>query len=412
MNETRKNILFLFTSRYPGGAAESFIEPELELLSPLYSEIHVFPLIDAPQEVERSLPANVILHKAFVFSGKKISVLSPYVIKIIFSEFFHSKNKFRWIANFRMSLRNLFQSLQRANAFNDFLSSFDGNITLYSFWMEDWVTTLSLLKQRNKKINFYCKTHGYDLYEYRRPEGFIPWRYFQLKNVSAVFAVSNAGHEYLTNLYPYFSKKIQVNRLGILSHGIVNPIPKSECIHVVSCANVVKVKRVLLLLRRLHGLSIAIKWVHFGDGPLFNELEKESKVLERSPLEIILKGSVSKAEIMEWYKTQPVDMFIHLSDSEGGVPLALQEAVSCGIPVLACSTGGVVEIVNQDTGVLLPIEHSQDMFEKSFNEVFMHFSRNEERRSVCRQFWKENFDLSIGVNALKRKFDELNNCNA
>jgi glycosyltransferase involved in cell wall biosynthesis len=105
-------------------------------------------------------------------------------------------------------------------------------------------------------------------------------------------------------------------------------------------------------------------------------------------------------------------MFIHLSDSEGGVPLALQEAVSCGIPVLACSTGGVVEIVNQDTGVLVPIEHSQEMFEKAFNEVFMHFSRNEERRSVCRQFWKENFDLSTGVNALKRKFDELNNCNA
>ncbi|MBK8614434.1 MAG: glycosyltransferase [Flavobacteriales bacterium] len=54
----------------------------------------------------------------------------------------------------------------------------------------------------------------------------------------------------------------------------------------------------------------------------------------------------------------PWTLFLHLSSTEGGALVALQEAASFGIPLLAADVGGVGETVGPTTGILLPSEPS------------------------------------------------------
>jgi glycosyltransferase involved in cell wall biosynthesis len=59
------------------------------------------------------------------------------------------------------------------------------------------------------------------------------------------------------------------------------------------------------------------------------------------------------SEVHAVYRSQKVDGFILLSDSEG-IPVSIMEALSYGIPVIATDTGGVSEIVTDTNGILLP----------------------------------------------------------
>ena len=48
------------------------------------------------------------------------------------------------------------------------------------------------------------------------------------------------------------------------------------------------------------------------------------------------------------------DLFVNMSLSEG-IPVSIMEAISFGIPIIATNVGGNAEIVNDETGVLIPL---------------------------------------------------------
>jgi glycosyltransferase involved in cell wall biosynthesis len=56
---------------------------------------------------------------------------------------------------------------------------------------------------------------------------------------------------------------------------------------------------------------------------------------------------------MAHYRDHPVDLFISTTASEGGRPVSMAEALSCGVPVVATDVGGVPEIVAEDHGWLV-----------------------------------------------------------
>ena len=89
--------------------------------------------------------------------------------------------------------------------------------------------------------------------------------------------------------------------------------------------------------------------VFLGDGPLRSEFEMRCKDLK-------LDGDVFFAgvrrDIREWLPH--FDLFVLSSDWEG-VSLALLEAMSAGLPVIATAVGGTPEIVlDEDSGILIP----------------------------------------------------------
>src|SRR5690606_35919751 len=83
----------------------------------------------------------------------------------------------------------------------------------------------------------------------------------------------------------------------------------------------------------------AIQWHHFGDGPQMSLLEREKSEISIKNLTITLHGRVENSKIYDFYRYNPVDLFINLSSSEG-IPVSIMEAISCGIPVVATNVGG------------------------------------------------------------------------
>jgi colanic acid/amylovoran biosynthesis glycosyltransferase len=67
-----------------------------------------------------------------------------------------------------------------------------------------------------------------------------------------------------------------------------------------------------------------------------------------------MRYNVDHAQVIDYYTTNHIALFLSLSSREG-LPVSLMEAISCGIPLLATTVGGVSEVVNENTGRLAPI---------------------------------------------------------
>jgi N6-L-threonylcarbamoyladenine synthase len=155
-----------------------------------------------------------------------------------------------------------------------------------------------------------------------------------LAHTDRVFCASQAGIDHLRGRHPGHAALFELARLGTNDHGMA-PAPTGEGpLHVVSCANLVPLKRVGLLVEALAQVRTPVRWTHFGDGPEREALEAAIAGLPPH-VEARLMGNVANTALLAWYRAHPVDRFVHLSASEGGVPVALQEAASFGIPLLA-----------------------------------------------------------------------------
>ena len=112
-----------------------------------------------------------------------------------------------------------------------------------------------------------------------------------------------------------------------------------------------------------HWLEVARRLVeshpdaHFllvGDGPLRAELEELARTLRlRSVHWVGLQKDVSQY-------LSAMDLFLMTSEFEG-LPLALLEAMSCELPVVVTSVGGIAEVVTPESARLCAFEDLDDL---------------------------------------------------
>lgn len=95
------------------------------------------------------------------------------------------------------------------------------------------------------------------------------------------------------------------------------------------------------------------KVIIIGDG---NEKRKLSNLIENLKLEnnILLLGRKDRTEILKILYSG--DLFVHPSRGEN-FSVAIIEALSTGLPVVATQCGGASECINQKNGVLVPIDN-------------------------------------------------------
>jgi len=86
-----------------------------------------------------------------------------------------------------------------------------------------------------------------------------------------------------------------------------------------------------------------------GDGSERANLEKQCKDLGIRNL-VEFAGEVPHSELSHYY--HKADVFIMPSLSEG-FGIAALEAMACGVPVVASRTGGLVDIISEDAGILV-----------------------------------------------------------
>ena len=116
----------------------------------------------------------------------------------------------------------------------------------------------------------------------------------------------------------------------------------------------------LLRDRGLHGEL----WLA-GDGRLRPQLESfaHSFGMQHS---VKFLGTVPHEELMRIYRETPISIVVLASTDLGngvheGIPVALVEAMSYGIPVVATETGGTPELVKPGTGLLVPAGRAAEL---------------------------------------------------
>lgn len=395
---TKRNKLLLVTNTFPFGHGESFIENEVQYLSESFDEVYILPVnandINKEQNTRLlKLPINVRV----VESYEKSFSYKRGVFSCIFNEFSNSIT-LKKLAN-RDNLRLFFGSLKRAmscyDSFEEILKKYKlENQVVYSYWGEFWNVPFISLK-RKYGFSLVSRFHGYDVYYEVHPNEYFPFKPYLLNNLNGVYPISERGLEYLNNRFA-IKNDLACYRLGIKPHDFSNEFnDKGKGVNIVSCAGMKEVKQIHLLIEALCNLSISVVWNHMGDGPLRKELEEKAQQLP-SNVQWTFHGNVSNQEVHQFYKEHPVDLFVNSSKSEG-IPVAIMEAMSYGVPVVAPNVGGISEIVtSSDVGWLL----SEKVTAEEIKNAIVQYNVMEEAKKLAlrqsaRKEWAANYDASV-----------------
>jgi glycosyltransferase involved in cell wall biosynthesis len=348
--------LWLFTTRFPYGLREAFLENELPVLCAHFDRVVIFPEHRDP--MVRSLPANAeirtLVGDPYAAASVGQLLLRPRLVWSLLRSLWRDAPSYRaWRRQWPELRSRIAQLIHRAACLEAEWSRQEHpeTITLYAYWTHDWATVLGLIRMRHPAMQFFSRGHGFDVFEEQNRDHWIPFRSFQLRHLSRVYCASRTGMEHLQASHPAHRDLFVLSRLGTRDHG-PGPLPQEGPLHVVSCSFLIPRKRVMLLVQALALVKRPVRWTHFGSGE--EEQSVRAAVAASIPhVQVDLRGMTPNHEIMQWYKSEPVDVFVHLSRLEGGVAVAVQEAMSFGIPVIAADSGGVREIMTPQAGVLL-----------------------------------------------------------
>ncbi len=383
--------LVCYTLSYPYGRAEqSFLQPEMELLQEYFDEIYLVPLSADNKKVSLNeklklidLPEGQVLDKKLFI--KRFLTLS-------FQDFSRRPLKFLKIIRSYMSYVKTLclhqQSLERALYKLELTGE---NTVHYSYWLNDWATILSGISTIPSRLKV-SRAHGFDLYEERSQYGFQLFRQSQLDKFHKVFTVSEMGRRHLGSIFPSFSSKIEVARLGSPSLRHIVDRQRSNTYRLHSCSSLIPLKRVDRIIETLRHSKSRIHWTHAGDGPEKQQILEQAKMLpEHVSYEFL--GHLEWKENLKYYEDNWIDLFIHFSSSEG-IPVAIMEALSAGIPVMATNVGGVPEIVN-DPLLVAENEIGESLAKRIDKLLSSGKSRESVYREQLRDFWSKNYSAEV-----------------
>ncbi|MCY7410433.1 MAG: glycosyltransferase, partial [Chitinophagales bacterium] len=282
----------------------------------------------------------------------------------------------------------------------------DSELIIYSNWA-DWRALAAT--QVSKNVIAVSRAHNADVYFERHPKSYLPFRKLLLENLDAVFFISENGKAYtVSKMLGGLKKDLLVARLGTPFKGR-NPDADEKVLTVVSCSRMDRVKRIDLIGDILCKSNLPIRWIHFGDGNSRNELEVLRKEwMKKLPsLTIEFMGNVSNEQVMQFYLSHHVDLFINTSEYEG-IPVAMMEAMSTGIPVMATNAGGVNELVNDENGKLIQQPVNIEEAAKWLHKFYSLSSEEKKlKREKAFEMWNKNFNAAINSLVFAKELLEL-----
>ncbi len=391
--------LILFTTSYPyiSGGEQNFIEMEAAYLLSAFERVIIVPekhagprnqypsgfeLDDSYADYMRS-HAGLNRFFAGLFSEllyqeiirKPRLLIKPQFLKRLIFTAGHAELTSHWLIRWMR---------ERGLKPQDYL--------LYTYWFTEVTLGLGLAKRILPDLRLVSRAHRYDLYEEVNVPPYWPCRERSLSTVDAVFSVSENGAAYLQRRYPGFESKIKVSRLGLESPGFVTRPSSDDIFRIVSCSKLVPVKRVGLLMQGIAAAaaqrpSQKFHWCHIGVGPLQHNLEDALTALPGN-VTACFAGYAGQAHVFDYYRQNPIDVFINTSASEG-TPVTIMEAISCGIPVIATAVGGSVEIVSEQNGRLTIADPSPEQVAEA---LLSFWDQLGDKRAGSLKTWEQYYD--------------------
>lgn len=402
MGQTQGLLLITETWPWDGAVESSFIEPELPHLVEHFHRVIVMPTLRRGDL--RTLPLGVELDTRLAdnLDGRwRRDILCNSAIwrspKWLLHELLEKTFAYSSPRLIRRMLRFAADAFRATAAVELHLEArAEPSVVLYSYWCTapTMGALLAAARHPSRVLPVVTRVHGYDLFEARHSPPVLPFRSEVMRRLNFVICASQAAIEHTYKQYPQFGDKLRLFRLGVKPATCRAVASADGSIRIVSCSATVDFKRVDLIFSALQLVATAkpkstIVWTHFGGGPGFTALRDKCR---RAPanMRVHLAGHVANDVILEHYEKTPVDVFVHLSCTEGGVPVAIQEALSFGIPVVAAAAGGVPEAVDSEVGELLPLATSADAVRDAMVRVLAR--ERAELADRCIDRWSDRFN--------------------
>jgi glycosyltransferase involved in cell wall biosynthesis len=386
----KKKDLYIFTDSFPFGLGETYVANEISEYYQNFNKIFLIPI--NLTGTQRYMPANcevINIHEHAAFSSFNFVKAFPLLCVYFLKELSVTFHKWVYLKNFSNAIKILYNALVYAKALKSIAKKTDeNNAAFYTYWFYHWALVCSLAK-KNKYIPAYIsRAHLGDLYEIKSK---LVFTNLKLQSINHLYVISNHGKQFFENNYPKYIQKISVHYLG--SPKVTTHDHKEVCnkFLIVSCSSVKPIKRVDEIYQVVCNLQFPVKWVHFGGGGEGFEKLKQLVLTKPGNVDIELKGHVPNTELLKFYETHQIDLFINLSTTEG-LPVSIMEAQSFGIPVLATDVFATNEAVVKGTGMLVDNKASVKEIALSVVEIKRQIENKEISNLFILNHWNTHFN--------------------
>ena len=396
-------VLVLLTNHFPFGKGEAFIEPEIELLEKKFSKILIIT-VSTETELTRNCSHQTLfmpIHAGLKDYFSAIAVLFSAaftIIDLIRKERKSHEIKIWRSTSGRIFIHDLFKALTYASRIRNFLEPFEKEEKiLYSYWLNNRSLAAVIAAKMMGNTRVIARVHGGDLYTERHQENYLPFRPFLASSLQALCFISEHGRVYFNERYKLKNQTNQfISRLGTTDFGLNPDSHNGDEVTLVSCSFMEPVKRLDFMIQVIASITkLNVHWIHLGGGSLEKEIRRlaEQFISSNSGRRFTLKGTLSPQEIRNFYLQHPIHVFLNTSSSEG-IPVAMMEAASAGIPLIATAVGGIPEIVSEENGILLP----RGATAESFSEAIQRLVSSPDYKSFrigARNVWERSFNAEV-----------------
>lgn len=344
----------VFTRTFPFEQGEEFLEAELPVLVREFDAVLVVPtLYSAGMSRTRSLPSGAQLITPDRAPARLRQSLAQYCTRHPLAAVASAARAAVAAPRARHILSEMQFELQAAAVVSGVtaavahLTAGRPQVILYAYWLHIPARVATMMRdslEQHSEVHVVSRANGFDLYLERHPRQYLPQRSLLLSELDHVFAASDFAERYLRTRYPRFASKISTARIGTTP--AINPgNADRKALHVVSCSYIAEVKRLPMLIDDIaeaQSRGMDVRWTHIGSGsPELVRAVNEHAERALLPGTFDFLGHLASNELRAWYAEHPASVFVHVSESEGGLAASIQEALAQGIPVIATAVGGV-----------------------------------------------------------------------
>lgn len=149
--------------------------------------------------------------------------------------------------------------------------------------------------------------------------------------------------------------------------------------------------------------GLDFKCLIIGDGPERNNLSRLAERLMLGKI-VILAGALPHHRVLQMYRAGAISLLVHPSvETPGGeregVPVAVMEAMACGVPVVVTDTGGIGDLVDEESGLIVPPEEPV-LLARAIESLLKDPARTRSLAGSARRRVEEKFNLCRNVSVL------------
>lgn len=386
----RKKIMYLFT-RYPLWS-ETFLRQDLKLL--LQEKLPLLPaaLFPGDCESEKDWP------KAEIIFPQKTNASENSKKNLLRSLFYFLP----------LAIRKHLSYVQHKKVLRELINFCHKNhIAHIHVEFADLAAFLTVYAAKELDISFSLSVHAADIFSSR----------YCLKTLchraKFISVCNNTAAAALIKKYPRAEKKLQLiyHGLELKDWQFRESLELQKPLELFFAGRFVEKKGIFILLEAfaiLQKQGLELKLTLAGSGPLQEELQAKAEKLQITD-KLKWCGVLSRMQIAQELQRVDILCLPSLQDSENnqeGIPNIMVEAMASGVPVAGSMTGGIGELLNEETGYTIRNINPQKLAD-TITEIIENKEERNRKRKNAREIVEKRFDAKKHARQRRRLLESI-----